>query len=161
MSLLAWCQLGDHHPDLMYQCEVMAKIVCGASNLKCDNYLYKKEAGSRYWHLCNEMSIENAQHIIMHCQYLQDIRTCMLNEINDLEVSQCTPILSKSADMFTTLLGNIPEDTLSDVGLLFLKIVVMSVYKMYRTVMLNREGIGKILDFDTGVSMTHTHHCFT
>ena len=142
ICLLVWWQLGDHHPELMYQCEVMAKIVFGASNLKSDNYVYKKNGGSKYCELCNNMSVENAEHIIMHCQSLQNIRTKMLNEINELELASRTIILSNSIDLFSSLLGKIPKDTQPDIGTAYLKIVATNVYEMYRTIVLNREGIG-------------------
>ena len=44
--------------------------------------------------------------------------------------------------MFSTLLGNIPEDIRPDIGFAFLMIVASNVYEMYRTVMGNREGVG-------------------
>ena len=142
ICLLVWWQLGDHHPELMYQCEVMGKVVCGASNLKSDNYVYRKNGGSKYCDLCNNMCVENAEHIIMHCQSLQNIRTKMLNEINELEIANRTTILSNSIDLFSSLLGKIPEDIQPDIGIAYLKIDATNVYEMYRTIVLNREGIG-------------------
>ena len=120
----------------------MVKVLCGASNLKSDNYVYRKNGSSKYCDLCMELSVENAEHIIMHCQYLQDIRTKMLNEISDLEATHLYPILSNSNDMFSTLLGNIPEDIRPDIGIAFLMIVASNVYEMYRSVVGNREGVG-------------------
>ena len=142
VCLLVWWQLGDHHPELMYQCEVMAKIACGASNLKSDNYVYKRNGVSKYCDSCNEFSIENAEHIIMHCQSLHDIRSKMLNEISDLELLHMATILTNSDDMFSTLLGKISNDIQPEIGIAFLEIVATNVYEMYRTVVLNREGIG-------------------
>ena len=126
----------------MYQCEVMAKIVCGASSLKSDNYLYKGDVALKYCELCNVMSIENVEHVIMHCPYLHDIRTNMLDEISALETAHGTQVLTNDVDMFATLLGNIPVDIDPELGLQFLKIVAKGVYRMYRTVMMNRAGIG-------------------
>ena len=88
------------------------------------------------------MSVEDDEHIIMHCQSLQDFRTKMLNEISDLEVAHVITILANSDDMFSTLLGKIPEDIQHDIGMAFLRIVATNVYEMYRTTLLNRDGSG-------------------
>ena len=41
--LLIWWQLADLAPEIMKQCEVMAKVVFKASNLKVDCYQFKKD----------------------------------------------------------------------------------------------------------------------
>ena len=66
----------------------------------------------------------------------------MLDEISALETAHGTQVLTNDVDMFATLLGNIPVDVDPELGLLFLKIVSTGVYRMYRTVMMNRAGIG-------------------
>ena len=142
VCLLIWWQLSDHQPNLMYQCETMVKIVCGASSLKCDSYVFKKNNNSKYCDLCNNMAVENPEHMIMHCQYLHDIRMRMLDDISELELSTACPILKNSGDMFSTLLGNLPTDIHPDIGFAFLRIVAINVYDMYKTVLKNREGVG-------------------
>ena len=142
VCLLIWWQLSDDQPNLMYQCETMVKIVCGASSLKCDSYVFKKNSSSKYCDLCNNMAVENAEHMIMHCQYLHDIRMKMLDDISELELSTMFPILTNSGDMFSTLLGNLPTDIRPDIGFAFLRIVAINVYDMYKTVLMNREGVG-------------------
>ena len=87
------------------------------------------------------MAVENAEHMIMHCQYLHDIRTKMLADISELEISTMSPILTNSGDMFSTLLGKLPMD-IPNIGFAFLRIVAINVYDMYRPVLMNREGVG-------------------
>ena len=142
VRLLIWWQLGDHRPELMYQCEIMVKIICKASDLKCHKYRHNREIGGMYCDLCNDMSVENVEHIIMHCRHLQDIRDDMLKEIDNLERSTNMPILSGANDMLSTLMGNLPENASAEVVMPFLQIVAIHVYRMYRRVLMNREGIG-------------------
>ena len=42
VKLMIWWQLGDLYPELRECCGTMAKLVCGASKLKSDSYLYKQ-----------------------------------------------------------------------------------------------------------------------
>ena len=42
-SYLIWWQISDAVPTLMKQCEVMAKLVCGASDLKGDKQNLRNE----------------------------------------------------------------------------------------------------------------------
>ena len=44
--------------------------------------------------------------------------------------------------MFSTLLGNLPTDIRPDIGFAFLRIVAINMYDMYKTVLMNREGVG-------------------
>ena len=67
--MLIWWQLGDLRPELMYQCDVMVKLICRASNLKCDNYKFKNAVGMRYCDICQSLANENAEHIILHCPF--------------------------------------------------------------------------------------------
>ena len=142
VRLLIWWQLGDHRPELMYQCETMVKIICKASELKCDKNRHNREIGGLYCELCDDMSIENGEHIIMHCRHLQDIRNNMLKEIDNLEKSTNIPILSGADDMLSTLMGHLPENASGEIVMPFLQIVAMHVYRMYRRVLMSREGIG-------------------
>ena len=98
----------------------------------------------QYCDLCENMAIEDAEHVIMHYPNLQKIREAMHREIESLEQAIATncAILSNSTDMFTTLLGGLPEDTQSEVAIPFLRIVAIHVYKMYRLVTVKRDGIG-------------------
>ena len=60
----------------------------------------------------------------------------------NLKLASRTIILSNFIDLFSSLLGKIPNDTQPDIGTAYLKIVATNVYEMYRTIVLNREGIG-------------------
>ena len=67
---IVWWQLGDMCPEIMQECETMAKIVCRASMLKSDRYHFKIDHAIRpYCDLCQEHAIEDAKHIVMHCPF--------------------------------------------------------------------------------------------
>ena len=83
---LVWWQLGDHSPELMQQCETMSKLICRASRLKSDCYMYKNDCINRpYCDMCNNFAIENVEHLLMHCPSLNEKREKMLKEIGVLE----------------------------------------------------------------------------
>ena len=84
----------------MRHCEVMSKIVCNASNLKVDCYQYKEESIRRtYCELCNNFSVEDARHIIMHCPALTGIRNELFNEISHIEQENSVTILREQGDV--------------------------------------------------------------
>ena len=84
--LLIWWQLAGIAPEIMRQCEIMSKIVCNASNLKVDCYQYRKDTTRRtYCDLCNNFSVEDACHVIMHCPSLNDLRNELFNGIYRIE----------------------------------------------------------------------------
>ena len=63
----------------------MVKIVCRCCELKLDDYKYKNLSYSeRKSKLCDEYAIEDARHMVMHCNYLQAIHERMLNEIKGI-----------------------------------------------------------------------------
>ena len=83
VSLLIWWQLADYEPKLMKQCEATAKIVCGASKLKQDDYRFKNRGGNeRCCELCGSNTIEDAKHIILQCEAFADTREKMFREIS-------------------------------------------------------------------------------
>ena len=44
VNYLIWWQISDKYPGLVKVCEIMAKLICSASNLKCDDYRFKHNA---------------------------------------------------------------------------------------------------------------------
>ena len=61
----------------------MAKIVCGASKLKCDDYKYKNV--SYFAKLCTKCELvayDNIVHIIMPCPFHTDLRNSKYNELS-------------------------------------------------------------------------------
>ena len=66
----------------MTSCETMVKLVCKASRLKSDCYQYHKDnLNTSYCVLCGILAIEDAEHIILHCHYMTDLRNQMFAEI--------------------------------------------------------------------------------
>ena len=142
VHLLIWWQLGDICPELMYQCESMVKLVCRASELKCDMYKHRCEGNDVYCDLCTSFAYKDAKHIIMQCPGLNTIRNRMYAQISSLEASSNTQILSGINDMHALILGNVPYNLQHDICLGLLQIIARNVHDMYWEVMTNREGIG-------------------
>ena len=140
---IVWWQLGDHCPELMQQCETMSKLICGASRLKSDSYMYKNDCINRpYCDMCNNFAIENVEHLIMHCPALKEKREKMLQEIEALEYLSGTQILLPSGNNLPIFLGKIPENVDHETMLHFHRIVAKNVHQMYIFVLKNRDGIG-------------------
>ena len=145
VSLLIWWQLADCEPKLMKHCEVMAKIVCGASNFKQDDYRFKGRVGNeRFCDLCDSNTNEDARHVILQCEALSDIRGKMFNEIKMLERSNETNLINDitGIDILPIILGRRPDNVMDNVYFDMLKICARNVYDMYRIVIRNRKGIG-------------------
>ena len=63
---LSWWHISDAYLKLMKECETMAKLVCKASDLKCDNYEFKGASFfAKSCSLCDHAAYENAEHIKM------------------------------------------------------------------------------------------------
>ena len=84
---LTWWHLSDLIPSLIRVCEYMARMVCGTSNLKCDNPKLRKETlSNRVCTLCDFGIEENTAHLVMQCPYHEATRICMYNDIDKLQV---------------------------------------------------------------------------
>ena len=74
----------------MRVCEDMARMVCGTSNLKCDDPKLRKETlSNRACTLCDFGIEENTVHLVMQCPYHEATRICMYNDIDKLQVETC------------------------------------------------------------------------
>ena len=92
--------------------------MCRASELKCDSYLFKNNPLVRpYCDLCNTLSIENVEHLLMYVPYFNDRREAMFREINDLENCYDTVILTPLGIDLLTMLGKKPEHAKPEVML--------------------------------------------
>ena len=78
----------------------------------------------------------------MHCPYLDFIRTNMYNQISELELATNSPILANSQNIYSLLLGKVPDMIQEEVCSGFLKIVAQNVHSMYRIVLNNRVSVG-------------------
>ena len=142
-SLLIWWQLAGFAPAIMRQCEVMSKIVCNASNLKIDCYQFRKDpAKNTYCDLCNNFSVEDARHVIMHCPILNDLRNELFNGIRCFEHENGVIFLRERSDVLAIILGQHINGIDPMIHAAFLKHVAKCVYKMYNFVLRERSGIG-------------------
>ena len=140
---MIWWYVGDLHPEVMHSCETMAKLVCKASQLKCDNYRFKMDHAIRpYCDLCNDHALENAVHVVMHCQALAEERNSMYIQIGNLERYYDVRFLSHGNNNFYTIMGKVTDEQDIFIAVQFLKVVAVSVNKMYNLVLKSRDGIG-------------------
>ena len=143
VSTLIWWQMGDVFPEIMLACETMCKLICRASDLKCDSfYLFKNNPLVRpYCNMCNTLYIENVEHLLMHCPYFNDRREPMLREINELENYYDTIILTPMGNNILMMLGKIPDHSKPEVMLYFYRIIAINVQYMHVTIVRMR-GVG-------------------
>ena len=140
---MIWWYVGDLHPNLMHSCETMAKLVCKASQLKCDNYRFKIDHAIRpYCDLCNTHALENAVHVVMHCQALAEERNRMYIQFRNLERYYDVRFLSNGNNDFYTIMGKVTDEQDIFIAVQFLKVVAVSVNRMYNLVLKSRDGIG-------------------
>ena len=79
-----WWILSDLFPYMIRDCEIMVKILCGASLLKGhDHSLKRKPHGSRMCILCDLGIDDNTTHLVMQCPFNNDIRIDMYNELGE------------------------------------------------------------------------------
>ena len=127
----------------MKECETMAKIVCKASDLKCDNYNYK---GTSFFAksciLCDHAAYENAEHIIMSCPYNRDLRTAMCNELSNMD--ECKEIWNEipNTSSLKVLLGGKPDNMEFACLVSAWCIAAKWVHKMYMRRVNERSGVG-------------------
>ena len=86
VQTLIWWQIGSFFHEIMLPCETMCKLVCRASDLKSDSHQYKDNPLNRpICNNCNEMAMENVEHLLMHCPYLNEEGDFLSIEIENLE----------------------------------------------------------------------------
>ena len=81
--------------------------------------------------MCNTLSIENVEHLLMHCPYFNDRREAMLREIKELENYYDTLILTPMGINLPTMLGRITDHSEPEVMLYFYRIIAINVQYTY------------------------------
>ena len=72
---VAWWWLSDRHPNMIRQCETMAKLVCHASMLKSDDVRLKGlNRSHRQCPLCKLAALDDVNHLLLQCPALQPER---------------------------------------------------------------------------------------
>ena len=139
---LVWWVLSNIFPEYMTLFETMAKIACRASRLKADCYKFQNDGMNRpYCELCMTLSIEDDEHMIMHCNYMNTIRQQMHQEIQRLEYVNGRQFLTPESNTFLVIMGRPINDVDTEEYYDFLLIVAKYVNEMYNTIMRSREGV--------------------
>ena len=134
------CIKGKH---IMSECETMAKIVCKASDLKCDSYKFKGQSFlSKSCSLCEHTAYENAEHVIMSCPYNTDLRTAMCNELSTMR--ECRDIWNVIPNTCTlkVILGGTPDNMEFSSLIPVWCTAAKWVHKMYLRTVNERSGVG-------------------
>ena len=133
---LVWWVLSNIFPKHMTLFETMAKIACRASRLKADCYKFRNDAANRpYCDLCMTLSIEDAEHMIMHCNYMNNIRQQMQHDIQMLEQDIGRQFLKPDNNTFLVIMGRPTDDVDTDEYYDFLLITAKYVNEMYNTIL--------------------------
>ena len=145
VKTLIWWQLGDKSHGIMNCCETMVKLVFRASRLKSDNYQNKNDPTKRpYCELCQNVAVEDVEHMIMHCPYFENQRNAMLGQTNEVERMFNAKVLLPSEDNLLLMLGKIPNGAPPPPEMMFdnFSINAKNVHKMYMAIVKSREGVG-------------------
>ena len=143
VAYLIWWFIADNCPKYMRECEIMSKIVCHCSSLKVDDYRYKNMGLMvRSCTLCDRYELEDAEHIILRCPSLHDIRMEMFSDIESMENGIGNYILLNADNLFDTILGKPTKNVVLEHMCAFWIIVCQAVSRMYTTVIRAKQGIG-------------------
>ena len=109
---LTWWHISDLLPGIMRNCEDMAKMVCGTSELKAHKPKLKREILSkRVCTLCHFGSEENVTHIVMQCHFHENMRRTMYENLESLRMETMTSFNGLSGEeKFLTLMGKYMSD---------------------------------------------------
>ena len=104
---LTWWHVSDLSPDMMRYCEDMAKLVCGASRLKCDDFRTRNGTFlNRACSLCDSYIEENPFHIVMQCPIHEPSRRQMYDEIGKTSQSLLNVFTNLNGEeKYLTLMG--------------------------------------------------------
>ena len=139
VNYLIWWQISDKYPGLVKICEIMAKLVCSASNLKCDDYRFKHgSANNQICDRCDLYEVENLPHVLLHCPANELEMTKLQSDLYAI----CPLLFHRDPDILNVILGkNVPTidfDTMVEVWICAGK----TISKIYWEVLNSRTGIG-------------------
>ena len=117
----------------------MAKLVCSASNLKCDDYRFKRNtAHNQVCSRCDLYEVEKMSHILLHCPANEPEMTKLQRELDVI----CPILFNTDPNILNILLGkNVPSidfDTMVKVWICAGK----TISRIYLEVLNCRKGIG-------------------
>ena len=133
-----WWKLADKFPSIMRRCEIMMKLICGASRLKSDDHRNENNLCIK----CNNYVKEDAFHIIMQCDSTENLRRDMHNEILKRIGIGNYETITTGEDFFYIMMGKshdgIHECILAEVWI----VACIYISKMYWSILNDRIGIG-------------------
>ena len=139
---LTWWYISDKWPHLIRMCEILSKIVCRTSRLKCDDFRLKNATHSqRLCEQCNMAAVETIGHLIMQCPSTNEIRICMYEEIRQTDPLYEERCRRNPGESLFWLLGKhipgIEHDQMVDIW----KIAGRYIQRMYKDTLEKRENV--------------------
>ena len=140
---MVWWDIANLRSDLIPMCEIMARLVCRASELKSDDFSTKNQTHSiRTCSLCDAFCEENVKHLIMQCNFNQGIRSHMMDEISRLYAQIGQDINEGQSSILYILLGKtLGGCTWQDMVPIWTT-AGLAIAEMYRNVLCERTGVG-------------------
>ena len=140
---LTWWHIADNVPQCQAMCEIMARLICHASQLRDDDPRYK--GSSPLQKMCQECDlgvIESVQHLVMQCPANEGYRIEMFNEIIAIDANFDERCNQSPGETYLWLLGKqierLENDKMCDIWI----IAGHYIAKMYKCRLSSREGIG-------------------
>ena len=110
----------------------MAKLMCGASHLKCDKQILRNEIWTtRTFESCDLVELEDSKHLILICPSLSNLRNEMFNYINDSCHGIGRQVLSSITNNHAMSLGKHDSDYPDNINWEICCIIAKYVYQMY------------------------------
>ena len=141
IDYILWWRIADLKPQLMRQCEGMAKLVCCASDLKLDKPR-NENVMSKRCELCETFEMEDANHLMLNCSYVNDIRQNMFTEINNAYNGIGEIFMQNSDNTYATLLGRVNPMFTEEINFEILGIIAYHIYQMYTMFIKERNRVG-------------------
>ena len=143
-SYLVWWQISDTIPNLMKQCEIMSKLVCGASDLKCDKQNLRNEHWTaRTCEVCDLFELKDAKHLNISNPSVTTLRSDMIETINESCHGTGRLVLASATNLLAMFLGKPNSRVYSeDINWEIFCVIAEYVYQMYTRLIKQRDRIG-------------------
>ena len=142
-SYSIWWQLSDNDPKFVKKSELMIKLICNTSKLRADDFMLVGECyGERVCPNCDAFVIEDIRHIVLQCEYTQDLRAICFEEINNMPNGIGRYVLYNTDDILATMLGKFCIGVETNDMYSFWRITGEYISRMYWQVIGVREGVG-------------------
>ena len=123
-------------------CENLARILCHASLLKCDDIRLKSlPPGSRACSLCDLFAVEDASHVIMQCPGTQQLRYDIFEELESHQGIKDVFVSNKN-DVMLICLGKCPDDNYNNGMVKLWCISSRHINGIYKYILKQRKAVG-------------------